>query len=57
VTLTRPRSLQAVRAVEVLERIGTPAARKLLADLAWRVRDPLLEREIAESLDRLGQRR
>jgi WD40 repeat protein len=52
-----PERLRTVRAIEVLERIGTPAARKVLADLARRIKDPLLEQEIAESLDRLGQRR
>jgi WD40 repeat protein len=52
-----PERLRAVRAVEVLERIGTPAARQLLAELSRRVNDRILEQEIAESLDRLGPRR
>jgi hypothetical protein len=49
--------LRGVRAVEVLERIGTPAAKELLAVMGKRVNDPLLEQEIAESLDRLGRHR
>jgi WD40 repeat protein len=44
--------LRAVRAIEVLERIGTPAARQALADLAKEVDDALAE-EIQASLDRL----
>jgi hypothetical protein len=52
-----PVRLRAVRAVEVLERIGTPAAKALLADLARRLNDPLLQQEIKETLDRLGPRR
>jgi WD40 repeat protein len=44
--------LRAVRAIEVLERIGTAAARKALADLAKEVDDALAE-EIQASLERL----
>jgi hypothetical protein len=51
-----PERLRAVRAVEVLERIGTPAARQLLAELAKRLKDPDLEQDIQASLERLGER-
>jgi WD40 repeat protein len=49
--------LRALRAVEVLERIGTPAARDLLRELMRRPLPPELEEEIDDSLHRLGERR
>jgi WD40 repeat protein len=52
-----PERLRALRAIEVLERIGTPAAKQLLADLARQVNDPVLERDIQDTLARLGERR
>ena len=48
--------LRAIRAVEVLERIGTPAARAVLADLAEGLPDAALTRETGQSLRRLGRR-
>jgi hypothetical protein len=52
-----PERLRALRAVEVLERIGTPAAKELLGDLAKQVNDPVLEQDIKVALERLGERR
>ncbi len=49
--------LRALRAIEVLERIGTPAAKQLLRDLAGRLNDPVLEQDIKVTLERLGERR
>jgi HEAT repeat protein len=48
--------LRAVRAVEVLERIGTPEARGLLARLAKGAPYVLLTREAQASLGRVGRR-
>lgn len=45
--------LQATRAVEVLERIGTPAARQLLATLAGGAPSAILSREARQALARL----
>jgi hypothetical protein len=45
--------LRVARAVEVLERVGTPAARKLLADLSGGAPDAELTRDAAASLGRL----
>jgi WD40 repeat protein len=50
-----PERLRARRAVEVLERIGTPAARDLLRNLLKKKLDSHLESSIQGSLERLGQ--
>lgn len=50
------RTDRAVRAVEVLERIGTAAARILLADWARGTRTARLTREARLSLERLERR-
>jgi WD40 repeat protein len=52
-----PERLRAVRAVEVLERVGTPAARQVLADVARVTADPALADETRASLERLDGRR
>jgi WD40 repeat protein len=52
-----PERLRALRAIEVLERIGTPAAKQLLQDLAGKINDPVLEQDIKVTLERLGERR
>ena len=52
-----PEQLRAARAIEVLERIGTPAARDLLRELARRPLPPELEEDIDDTLQRLGERR
>jgi WD40 repeat protein len=49
---TAPERLQAFRAVEVLERIGSPAARKLLEELARGAPHARLTREAKASLQR-----
>jgi hypothetical protein len=54
---TQPARLRAVRAVEVLERIGTPPARRLLQDLVGKVGDAVVEQEIKDSLRRLDERK
>jgi WD40 repeat protein len=48
-----PERLQTVRAAEVLERIGSPPARELLAELEKSSADPLIVEEIRDSLQRL----
>jgi hypothetical protein len=50
-----PERLRTIRALEVLEGQGTPAARELLADLS-RTAPELLAREARESLRRLERR-
>jgi WD40 repeat protein len=52
-----PERLRSLRAIEVLERIGTPAARQVLADLAGRLNDPVLEQDVKGTLERLAERR
>jgi hypothetical protein len=47
-----PERLQAFRAVEVLERIGSPAARKVLEELAKGAPHARLTREARASLQR-----
>jgi hypothetical protein len=54
--VTRPDRLREIRAVEVLERLGTPAARDLLRELARGVPESRMTREARESLDRLTRR-
>jgi RNA polymerase sigma factor (sigma-70 family) len=49
-------SLRALRAVAVLERAGTPEARRLLGELAGGVPEVWLTREARESLERLARR-
>jgi WD40 repeat protein len=49
-----PERLRAIRAIEVLERLGTTPARKLLARLAEEVKDPGALQEVRDSLRRLG---
>jgi WD40 repeat protein len=51
-----PEELRARRAVEVLESLGTPAARKLLGELAAGEPTAPLTQEAAASLARLGRR-
>jgi WD40 repeat protein len=50
-------SLRHLRAVEVLERIGTPEARRLLEKLATGFEDDTLTREAKASLERLAGRK
>jgi WD40 repeat protein len=52
-----PERLRSLRVIEVLERIGTPAARQVLADFARQANDPMLEDEVKGTLERLGERR
>ena len=49
--------LQAVRAVEVLERIGTAEARKVLDTLTRQEISGVLSREAKGALDRLGRKK
>jgi hypothetical protein len=51
-----PTLMQNLRAIEVLERIGTPAARRLLEYLASGAADARLTMEATESLARLNRR-
>jgi hypothetical protein len=48
-----PAQVQTIRAVEVLERIGSPAARELLTALAASAPADLLTREASAALERL----
>src|SRR5262245_23854510 len=50
-----PSEVQAVRAVQVLERIGTPAARRVLRALARGAPQAPLTEEAKEALERLAQ--
>jgi WD40 repeat protein len=52
-----PELLRVVRALEVLEGIGTPEAKKLLTDLAKGSPEARLTREAKATLDRLGRLR
>jgi RNA polymerase sigma factor (sigma-70 family) len=54
--VTRPELLQSLRAVAVLEDIGTPAARRVLEQLANGAPEARLTREAKESLRRLDSR-
>jgi WD40 repeat protein len=51
-----PRRLRFLRAIEVLERIGTPAARDILRDLAEKPQPAELRDEVRASLRRMGQK-
>jgi hypothetical protein len=51
-----PGTLQAIRAVEVLENISTPGARRLLESLAEGAPETRLTREAKASLERLSKR-
>jgi WD40 repeat protein len=53
--LTDPERLRQLRAVELLERIGTPEAKKLLENLAGGVPEAILTREAKASLHRLSR--
>ncbi|HEY7428360.1 MAG TPA: PQQ-binding-like beta-propeller repeat protein [Gemmataceae bacterium] len=52
-----PERLRGLRAIEVLERIGTPQARVALRELAEKDIDAALREEVRASLRRLDQRR
>jgi hypothetical protein len=52
-----PETLQAIRAVEVLENIGTPEARQLLASLAEGAPEAGLTRQAKSPLERLPKKR
>jgi RNA polymerase sigma factor (sigma-70 family) len=54
--VTRPEMLRSLRAVAVLEAIATPAARKLLEELASGAPEARLTREAKASLSRLDRR-
>jgi hypothetical protein len=47
--------LRLLRTIEVLERLGTPEARRLLGKLVQEASDATLAREAQVSLDRLGK--
>jgi HEAT repeat protein len=51
-----PETLLVVRAVEVLENIGTPEARELLKSLADGVPEAVLTQEAKASLERLAEK-
>jgi hypothetical protein len=51
-----PGTLQAIRAVEVLENISTPGARRLLESLAEGAPEARLTQQAKASLERLGKR-
>jgi hypothetical protein len=54
-TVPSPDVLRVLRAVEVLERNGTPDARKLIEKLVWGAPGARLTREAQQSLERLTQ--
>jgi hypothetical protein len=54
--VSRPELLQSLRAVAVLEDIGTPEARRLLEELSKGVPEARLTREASASRRRLEQR-
>ncbi len=51
-----PEKLRSLRAIEVLEQIGTPAAREVLKSLADGAEEALVTREARASLQRLARR-
>jgi WD40 repeat protein len=56
VPVTQPDLLRRLRAVEVLEKLDTPAARQLLESLAGGAETAWLTQEARATLDRLGKR-
>jgi hypothetical protein len=54
--VTHPEALRSLRAAAVLEDVGTPAARQLLAELAAGAPEARLTREAKASLARLARR-
>jgi HEAT repeat protein len=54
---TTPEQLRSLRGIELLERTGTPATRKLLQELARGAPPARQTQEAKASLDRLGRRR
>jgi WD40 repeat protein len=54
--VTQPEHARALRAVEVLEHVGTPQAREVLGQLAQGAPDARLTREAKVALDRLARR-
>jgi hypothetical protein len=51
-----PEEVRSLRAIEVLERIGTPAARDALKKLATGPTDAWVTRDATAALERLSQR-
>jgi hypothetical protein len=54
--VTTPARLRSLRAIEVLERLGTAEARKVLADLAGGIPEAFRTQEAKAALDRLAGR-
>jgi hypothetical protein len=55
--LSDPEQIRPLRAVEVLERTGTPAAQKVLQDLAGGAPEARITREAKLALERLKEKR
>jgi hypothetical protein len=54
--ITNPEQLRMIRAVEVLEHIGTPEAKQVLRSLAKGAPEARLTKEAMASLERLAKR-